>query len=251
MKIKCSQCGVSLDVLEDEYFIDCPYCNTSLYLISHQSFPHYIVPASLEDKHIRQIIRDFNIRFNFKADIKKYDSELFYFPFWKIEFTDPSQHFLTIQPAMESPFEWLNSFSLPGADLKFYSERYLNKNDRVVEPSKSYLELLNESESFMGEINKREIKGSLIHYPFIRANFTFEQRDFSLWIDAAHRQLIAFEPELPPPSLKRNFSRKLFIYSAAFFMLEGIIIPGGWKIPAFALSFFLLYRWALAKIKRI
>lgn len=251
MKINCSQCGADLDVLEDDYFIDCPYCNTSLYLKAHKSFPHYIVSTSLQGKHIRQIIRDFNIRFNIKAEIKKYDTELFYFPFWKVEFTEPSQHFLTIQPAMGSPFMWLNSFSLPGADLKFYSEKYLNKDDRVVEASKSYTELTEGLVSSKGAINKRAIKGSLIHYPFMRVNFTYEQREFSLWIDAAHRQLIAFEPELPPPSLKRNFSRKLFIYSIVLFLLEGIVIPGNWKIPAFALSFFLLYRWALMRIRRI
>jgi len=251
MKIKCSQCGANIDILEDEYFIDCPYCSTSLYLISHQSFPHYIVPASIQDRYIRQIIRDFNIRFNIKAEIKNYDTELFYFPFWKIEYADPSQHFLIIQPAIESPFMWLNNFSLPGADLKFYSARYLNKDDRVVEASKSYMELAEELASSKDAINKRGIKGSLIHYPFMRINFTYEQRDFFLWIDASHGQLIAFEPELPPPSLKRNFSRKFFIYAVVLFLLEGIVIPGIWKFPAFAISFYFLYRWALARIRRI
>ena len=250
MNTKCSQCGADLELVEDEYFIACPYCNTSLYFLMHQSFPHYIVPAFKKQRYIRQIIKDFQIRFNIKGEINQYDMELFYFPFWKIELHLKGKPNLIIQLAVESHLSWLRGSSLLGADLKFFSEKHLNSDDRVVEPNKSHLDILNElfpSE----EIKERDIKESLIHYPFIRVDLNLAQEDFSLWIDASHRRLIAFEPDLPSPLVKRRFSQKLFFLSLGIFTLEGILIPGFWKLPAFALSFFILYHWSLSAIRRM
>ncbi len=250
MKIKCSQCGADIQVVEDVYFLECPYCNTSLCLLTEQSFLHYIVPATLKDRHVLQIIRDFKKQYNIKGEEENFNRELFYFPFWKIEYKERDQNQLFIQPAISSHFRWIYKFSLPGVNLKFFSESYLNKNDILVEPQITHQEIV-KAYVPIDEDKQKAIKGVLIHYPFMKVDFSSAKLEFSLWIDASHHMLIASEPELTPPSAKRAFSQGLFLIALIFFIAQGVFIPGNWKIPAFAASFFVLYRWALARIRRL
>jgi hypothetical protein len=250
MKIKCSQCGADIEVLEDVLFLICPYCNTSLCLLTEQSFPHYIVPATLRGRHIAQIIRDFNKQYNIKSDVNNFNSELFYFPFWKIETQIRGQQQLFIQPAISSHFRWLYKFSIPGVNLKFFSESYLQNNDILVDPQITHQEIVKDYVS-MNEVKQKDMKGMLIHYPFMRVDYSSEKGEFTLWIDASHHRLIASEPELIPLSAKQAFSQLLFLIALILFIAQGVFIPGGWKIPAFAISFFVLYSWALAKMGRL
>jgi hypothetical protein len=247
MKIKCSQCGADIEVLEDVLFLICPYCSTSLCLLNEQSFPHYIVPATLRGRHIVQIIRDFNKQYNIKSKVDNFNSELFYFPFWKIEIQVQGQHQLFVQPAISSHFRWMYKFSLPGVNLKFFSESYVQKNEILVEPQITNIEIIKDYVS-MDELKQKDMKGMLIHYPFMKVDYSSDKGEFTLWIDASHNRLITSEPELIPPSAKQAFSQRLFLIALILFIAQGVFIPGNWKIPAFVISFLMLYSWAIAKM---
>jgi DNA-directed RNA polymerase subunit RPC12/RpoP len=221
MKIKCTQCGADVDVLQDETFIECPFCSSALYLDKKKVVFHYVVannfkPNEAEGNLKRWMAGNHTVKdLDKKATISK--TSFYYFPIWLFKTKDSSGDKLFIQPAASTSISEIKKISVPAGALKFYEKGQYNE-DELIQPDvlfDSAQAWLKDSGVDLSNVSE----AALVHVPVYQFYYSFNNHSYTAVVEASSGMVYA---NIYPAKSEAPF-RILFGLSIAAYLLTTII----------------------------
>jgi DNA-directed RNA polymerase subunit RPC12/RpoP len=221
MKIKCTQCGADVDVLQDETFIECPFCSSALYLDKKKVVFHYVVannfkPNEAEGNLKRWMAGNHTVKdLDKKSQITK--MSFYYFPIWLFKTKDGSSDKLYIQPAASTSISEIKKISVPAGALKFYEKGQYNE-DELIQPDV----LFDSAQAWLkgAGIDLSTItEAALVHVPVYQFYYAFNNHSYTSVVEASSGKVYA---NIYPAKSEAPF-KILFGLSIAAFLLTTII----------------------------
>jgi DNA-directed RNA polymerase subunit RPC12/RpoP len=221
MQIKCTQCGADVTVQQDETFIDCPYCGSALYLDKKKVVFHYVINSNFKPNEAEGNLKRWMAGNHTVKDLDKKavmgKSEFYYFPVWYFKVKDASGDKIFIQPAATTSVSEIKKLTIPAGALKFY-EKNLYNDDEMVQPDV----LLDNARTWLqntGVDINNIAEAALVHIPFYKFNYTFNNQSYTAVVEASSGQVYA---NLYPAKSEAPF-KILFGVSIAAFIVTTIL----------------------------
>lgn len=230
MQIKCTQCGADVSVLQDETFIECPYCSSALYLDKSKVVFHYVIannfkPNEAEGNLKRWMAGNHTVKdLDKKAQIAK--TSFYYFPVWYFKTKDSSGDKIYIQPAATTSVSEIKKIDIPAGALKFYEKTQYNDQD-MVQPDVLYDSAKSWLQSSGIDLNTVK-EAALVHIPFYQFYYYFNNHTYTALVESSSGEVYA---NIYPAKSEAPF-RILFGLSIAGFIITSILC----FIVAFAIS---------------
>jgi len=221
MQIKCTQCGADVDVQQDETFIECPYCASSLFLDKRKVVFHYVIannfkPNEAEGNLKRWMAGNHTVKdLDKKSQIAK--TSFYYFPVWYFKTKDSSGDRIYIQPAASTSVSEIKKIDIPAGALKFYDQKQYNENE-MVQPDVLYesaQKWLQDSGVDLNTISE----AALVHIPFYQFYYTFNNHTYTSLVESSSGEVYA---NIYPAKSEAPF-RILFGLSIAAYVITSII----------------------------
>lgn len=209
---RCPQCGASVELQEEDAFVHCPFCGSLLHL-GDASASHLLLQPAIDQRELPTRLTkwlDDREALGKPVDVT---TRLLFFPFWN--FIDGAQS--KVVPAAPLLALDLERFALPSGDLKSF--RADNGAAETIEPKVV-------PEAVMPAA---AVKGArLLHLPFWEVRFALWKRSYTIWIDAAAGQVLAFElPVTSESRLDWTYGLLLFaMYAVLLFAFHRVFSPG-------------------------
>jgi DNA-directed RNA polymerase subunit RPC12/RpoP len=230
MQIKCTQCGADVDVQQDETFIECPFCASSLFLDKRKVVFHYVIannfkPNEAEGNLKRWMAGNHTVKdLDKKAQIVK--TSFYYFPVWYFKTKDTSGDKIYIQPAASTSVSEIKKIDIPAGALKFYDAKQYNENE-MVQPDVLYDSAQKWLQDTGVDLNTVS-EAALVHIPFYQYYYNFNNHSFTSLVESSSGEVYA---NIYPAKSEAPF-RILFGLSIAAFIITSILC----FILAFALN---------------
>lgn len=221
MKIKCTQCGADVDVLQDETFIECPFCSSALYLDKKKVVFHYVVannfkPNEAEGNLKRWMAGNHTVKdLDKKSQISK--TSFYYFPIWLFKTKDDKGDKLYIQPAASTSISEIKKISVPAGALKFYEKGQYNE-DELVQPDV----LLDSAQAWLKSAGidlATVAEAALVHVPVYQFYYSFNNHSYTAVVEASSGMVYA---NIYPAKSEAPF-RIMFGLSIAAYLIATIL----------------------------
>jgi len=196
MQVSCTQCGASLPLAEDDRFLTCDFCSSSMFVDGGRGRGSFYVAPLLDETTVRPAV----------ADVVGTDPILSLrrqlIPF--MERRDDKH--TTVAPATDVPVDLGALRTLPG-ERHAYTSTVLGDWERLAPAA-------------TGD-GTDEDGAALLHYPLYRVDYLVGEREYLLYVDAVSGTLLADElPTRVEGSANRAFLGTLAlsfcIYVAVF-----------------------------------
>jgi DNA-directed RNA polymerase subunit RPC12/RpoP len=230
MKIKCTNCGADAHISTGRDFIQCPYCETALFVDIKQGISHYYFKTDMNDDDLEPVLRRRLIQAEILEEATITKSRLQYHPFW--QFTNPAGK-KEVFCAAHPPAEDIDDISAPAGQSEFYPED-LAKRNHVVSPEILYEEAVARIEL---ELTPKELGLCLVHLPLFKVEYTCKEKQYTAWIGGVRGGEV-FADDWPPNSEKKKDKILGIVAAAAFaaFFFEALVLPLWAIIPTYAVT---------------
>jgi DNA-directed RNA polymerase subunit RPC12/RpoP len=222
MQIKCTQCGADVDVQQDETFIECPYCQSSLFLDKRKVVFHYVIannfkPNEAEGNLKRWMAGNHTVKdLDKKSQITK--TSFYYFPVWYFKTKDQSAgDKIYIEPAASTSVSEIKKLDIPAGALKFYEKTQYNESE-MIQPDVLYdsaQKWLQDSGVDLNSVSE----AALVHIPLYQFYYNFNNHSYTSLVEASSGEVYA---NIYPAKSEAPF-RILFGLSIAAFIITSIL----------------------------
>jgi len=239
LRIPCTQCGAEVEITETEEFLECPFCQSALYVDLKRTVLNTVIEPSLEEKDAPLLVEKHLFAHQVLGDIVWEQSRLSYIPFWEV--TDGGRSH--VQPAVSLTDSELIHTG-PGSGTKKIRDPDAADSDRMVLPD-IYAETVLERMREKGLLADEPEGISLVHAPFIEVRYLFLDKSYTAYVDAVSGAVLA---ETLPPSPRLKLDRRFGVLmglALATFTIEGLLLGILWgtaAIVATAVPFYYIAR---------
>jgi len=225
----CTQCGGQLHPDQDQIFLTCPYCSSTVYLDKSQVVFHWYLASTLDEGKARQALFRWMAGNQTVKDLDK-KSQLVgmtfeYFPLWyfKRRQSDGKEEIL-LEPGAAISVSELRGVKLPAGDLRKYESRL---DPEAVEPSVPL-------EAALGWLEQRNIpkneivERAVVHIPLYAFKYRFQGTEFLALVEGGtggvYANIYPAKAEAPYQTVAA-VSALVFLCLAAFPII-GILVGG-------------------------
>lgn len=189
----CPQCGADVSPDEEDSFVTCAFCGSSLHLEPGGAFRHEIVPAVLARDTLAGRLGRWLEDMEAIGSPKAVSARLLYFPLWVL----PQATGRPVEPAAPLLAEPLDGFPLPSGDLKAFRED--RAGDAEVIPASIRLESLRRD-----PVGTAPPAARLVHVPYWDVAYRVGSQAHRAWIDAVSGRVL---PLSDPVSAEARLDR--------------------------------------------
>ncbi len=189
--INCTQCGGELHPDEDQIFLTCPYCGSTVFLDKSQVVFHWSLAATLNDNDARgalarwmsgnQTVKDLDK----KATLAGKSFE--YFPVWYFKRRQGTNETIILQPAAATSVSELQRLPLAAGDLEKYNPSLDSQARPPSVPLETAIQWLSQRQVPSGEIVER----ALVHIPLYTFKYGYQGKTYTAVVDGASGQVFA------------------------------------------------------------
>lgn len=227
MNINCTSCGASIKLPEGETFILCPFCDTSLYIDKSKVVFHYWVKPTVDKQTAHSNLLRWmsgnstveKLELNAKID----ECLFFYFPFWRFVIDKDGRETVLMEPAGATVMQEIRFIDVPAGSLVFYDHRSIENPEDFNAVDITYDKIINKitsTETGFG-VNTDNIKqASLVHIPFYRFIYNYENGGYAAVVEGATGEVFA---SIFPEKLTVPYTG-ITVVSIIVLFLEGILI---------------------------
>ncbi len=190
MQVTCSQCAAEVPVRQDEKFLFCPYCDSSLFLDrSRVVFNYRLKPthdeASARSSLLRWMAGNDTVRdLDRKATVE--EGRFIYYPFWYLRRRADEEETIEVKLAHPSTVAELSQMSIPAGDLLALQAEDFNEEE--------YLSPTVHLETAVAGVPQEELREvSLVFVPTFRFTYSFESRSYSALVDGSSGKVFVGE----------------------------------------------------------
>jgi DNA-directed RNA polymerase subunit RPC12/RpoP len=223
MDIKCTQCGAGIEITEESGFITCPYCDSRLYLEADRTVRHFYLKPEIRHDQLAAIIGKELFSRELKGPVEIASAEPLFIPYWLIRLKEGILHF----PAAELTNTELQQFVVPVGKLEPYEEG-LEKKYKMEMPHLSLDDLM--KKPAMEQAKDSIERSDLIHIPFFKVFYHYDQGTFQTMIDAGEGRMYAEKLPRGLSHEKDRYFMTLFLILSAVFMGEAMLMPHFWEV---------------------
>lgn len=124
-QINCTQCGGELHPDENQIFLTCPYCASTVYLDKSQVVFHWYLSPTLDEARARSALARWMGGNQTVKDLDKksrlIESTFQYFPMWYFKRRSSSgEELILLEPAAAISISEIRKINLPAGDLRKY-----------------------------------------------------------------------------------------------------------------------------------
>lgn len=221
MQIKCTQCGADVTVQQEETFIECPFCASSLFLDKRKVVFHYVINSNFKTNEAEGNLKRWMAGNHTVKDLDKFatitKTDFYYFPVWYFKIKDASGDRIMLQPAASTSISEIKKLQIPAGALKFY-EKGVYADEQMVKPDvliQSATAWLEQSGVKLDTVEQ----SALVHIPFYQFYYTFNNQTFTALVEASSGQIYA---NIYPAKSEAPF-RIMFGLSIAAFLITSIL----------------------------
>ena len=224
MKLNCTQCGADLKYKEGEKFLNCSFCDASLYIEKSKIVFHYWINPTLDmpgaHKNLRRWMAGNDTIEGLEKKSKTKKQEFFFFPIWLFKLNRGGREEIMVEPAIPISVSEIRFIDIPAGMLKFYDPAKIENPDAFQEVEVSYDAATRWLED--REINKEMItEVFLVHVPVYRFTYHYGEYEYSAVVEAATGKIFA---NVYPAKNELPFTL-ITLGTALIFMMEGLLCP--------------------------
>jgi DNA-directed RNA polymerase subunit RPC12/RpoP len=212
MKTPCSRCGGEVPVRQESLVVECPFCNSRLFVDLGRSVLHYRVRPVLDERRARGSLSSALRRRQPGAQPRVGPAALLHLPFWATETASGKR----LRCAVALVPEAVRTLPMPASDLVFFDADEMPEG-QVVYPD----EHLTAPPGTQGPAGARP---DLVHLPFYRLSYKSGAGSFEAHVDAVSGRVCADEwPPIQGGGGDRPFALAL-AGVGAIFLLEALLL---------------------------
>ncbi len=201
MIAKCPNCGSQFEPETDSIFINCKFCNASIFVTSTQTGNRYILKPTISPDKAELLIAEYLKKNEYTGEVKILGKEAVFYPFYR------ENQKIELLPAIhDSNYPILSEFKFKGGELTFITDDQ-KSNYKLLEP---------EIEFKLG----KEKQLNLILYPLILIKYSYLSAEYSLVIDAFSQEVFADILPVKRDTLREKIYMYLFIITSFVLFLE-------------------------------
>lgn len=202
--MSCTQCGGILHPDDEQVFLKCPHCQSTLYLSRGSAvFHRYMsLTMSVDDAHasLRRWMTSNQLPTNLVHTAKIGETSFAYFPIWRIQTSRSGEEELLFELGTATSVTEVKNLTIPGGDLQAYTQEI---EDQSVIPSISMDSVINRlAEQGIGREEIADIQ--LIHLPIFTVKYEYKQVVYTALVEGFTGKVFAnLYPQGPNLPLKR------------------------------------------------
>ncbi len=230
----CTQCGGPLHRENRRLFIQCPHCQSTLYIIPGRTVLHRYLPAALDADQAQAALRGWMAGREMPTDLSSLAKieavEFAYFPMWRVQLAASGQDPYVHLPAAATAVTEINMVRIPAGDLRPFdpgiqptplaptfsletalAQRSANIQDRV------------------GEVDLEHIREvELVHVPLFFLRYRYRRQRYTAVVEGFSGQVYA---HIYPQASNRPLVRASVIVAVIYFALGtcpwiGLLVGG-------------------------
>jgi predicted RNA-binding Zn-ribbon protein involved in translation (DUF1610 family) len=222
----CAQCGGTLQPVEGQAFLSCPYCGSAVYLDRSKVVFHWYVESTVAPEAAaaslrrwmagNQTVKDLDSRAQIGAPVFQY------FPLWYVRGKDlqtGGKEQMFIEPAAATSITEIKSLHLPAADLKKYDAAL---DSQAVQPSVPFTALVGWLDQ-RGIQQTEIVEAALVHLPVYLFKYQYGGRTYSALVEAASGKVFA---NLFPAKAESPYFMVAALSTIGFLIISGLPVAG-------------------------
>ncbi len=225
----CTQCGGDLHPDEGQFFVTCPYCNSTVYLDKARVVFHWVLTPTLDDKSAAAALARWMAGNDTVKDLDKKSRILGqtfqYFPVWYFKVKSGSKEQVFLEPAAATSVTELRTLNLPAGDLQKYNDALIPQSVQPSVPLDAALAWLAQK-----QVNTQQVvESALVHIPIYTFKYGFNNQMFTAVVEAATGRTLAnlFPAKAEAPYLAIGWVTALvFLCLASVFALTALVDNG-------------------------
>ena len=228
-KLSCTQCGGELNPDENQVFVTCPFCSSTVYIDKSQVVFHWYLRATLDENQAMAALARWMSGSSTIKDLDKkarvIEKKFQYFPLWFLRAkTERDSEKVFLQPAAATSVTELRNISLPAGDLQRYDPAIDSAAvlpSVPVEAARQWLMAENDT------IKWEEM--ALVHVPIYIYKYVYQSKTYLAVVEAATGGVIAnlFPAKAEAPYRAVGFLTGVFYLLLAALPLIGFSISQG------------------------
>jgi len=190
-ELRCSQCGGELNPEDGQLFINCPYCDSTLFLSKGRIVFHWYLEQVFDQEQaeasLARWLSNEKIGVNLGHNAQLISASFVYFPFWMIRTGDEASDELLLEPAAAIAVTEIKTLQLQGGDFRKFSEEI---EERSIEPTIPLSALTNQFEE-RGIDENHITETALIHLPIYTFKYTYRNREYTALVEGSSGRVFA------------------------------------------------------------
>jgi DNA-directed RNA polymerase subunit RPC12/RpoP len=198
----CTQCGGELHPDEGQIFVNCPYCESTVFLDKSQVVFHWYLASTLDHEKARGSLARWMAGNQTVKDLDKKsqinDQDFRYFPIWffksrSIDGQDEIRQF----PAAATSVTEMGQVKIPAGDMRKFDDSLESQSQPPTVPLETALDWLKDRDVSKDQI----LELALVHVPMYFFKYTYQGDLFTAVVEGATGEVFAnifpAKPESP------------------------------------------------------
>lgn len=225
----CTQCGGELHPDEGQFFVTCPYCNSTVYLDKARVVFHWRLAPTLDDNAAAASLARWMAGNDTVKDLDKKSRILGrtfqYFPVWYFKIKSDGKEQIFLEPAAATSITELRNLNLPAGDLQKYDDALIPQSIEPSVPLDAALTWLAQK-----QVNTKQVtESALVHIPIYTFKYGFKDQAFTAVVEAATGRTLAnlFPAKAEAPYLAVGCATAMVFLCLAGVLASTIFVDGG------------------------
>jgi hypothetical protein len=223
--LTCTQCGGELHPDEGQFFVTCPYCNSTVYVDKSRVVFHWSLAPTLDEAKARSTLARWMASNQTVKDLDKKSRltgvSFEYFPVWlfKQRNTQGNEK-IWLELAAATSVSELKNLRVPAGDLQKYETSLDAQAHAPSVPLQTAIGWLNQRQVPQTEIAEQ----SLVHIPLFSFKYTYQGKTYTALVEAATGGVFA---NIFPAKAEAPYLMAAVIAGAVFVCLATFPLIGG------------------------
>lgn len=237
-----------MPIEHDTGFINCPFCDTALYLDTDRTVKHFYLDFQVSSKDLAPVIQRKLSYMEVKAPVKVLSHSMVFLPVWKLEAATGET---VLVPGAALSMEAMEELRLPAGDLKLMGPDAAADKE-LTEPELLLEDAARKARETLGGEDVKIRAASLVHLPFYRVEYSCRDESFEAAVDGVSGEVYADSWPSAPHRQKDRVLGMIAALAFGLFFIEAAAIPGFWLVvPAYAITGVGIYFLARGVLKKM
>jgi DNA-directed RNA polymerase subunit RPC12/RpoP len=183
--LNCTQCGGELHPDEDQIFLTCPYCGSTVYLDKSRVVFHWSLTPTLDEAKARGVLANWMASSKTVKDLDKkarlVGTAFEYFPMWYIKYQLEGKEVIALEPAAATSITELRRLNLPAGDLQKYDPRLDAQAHTPSVPMDTAVGWVQQNRGSAVQIKET----ALVHIPIFSFKYVYNNQTYTAVVEAA------------------------------------------------------------------
>ncbi len=231
-EVHCAQCGGVLRPEPGQFFLNCPYCSSAVYVDKSQVVFHYSLGCTVTPEAAAAGLRRWMAGNQTVKDLDRkarvVSSTFQYFPVWYCKARANGREAVYLEPAAATSISELKALAIASGDLQKYDQGLDAQAVAPTVPFPAMVQWL----AGRGVPREQLAEAALVHLPIYLFKYEFRGQTYTALVEGGSGKVFAnlFPPKAETPYLAVTAFATLGFLFLSCFPLAGYVIDNGFGL---------------------